>query len=178
MLFLLATAGLVLSVLACAPKTRVQYTNEVVKSYRSMKEGDWTYYDLTPEIGVMLYVTKVTGDSVVIRRHMYFRSAPVQGDFPLEFRFDDIKKHLLSGKDLWGKMDASPPVISHDAVEIMGKKIDCAVYTVKTPGGEISTYVSDKIPMDGVVMVRRNRVIIRVIKNFGHTEKAKPAPDR
>ncbi len=153
---------------ACGPSgPRGEYTRITLDAYRSMELGDWVLYDLSSRTGLMLKVSDVSDDQVSITRLAYFSLLPAREGITLDYRFDDIERNLSGGKDITGKISTSDPRMRKETVFVAGRTFNCAVYTVKTSGGEIATYISDEVPLEGVVIVKRNGVIIRSLKKFG-----------
>ena len=153
---------------ACGPSgPRGEYTRMTLDAYRSMQLGDWVLYDLSSRTGLMLKVSDVSNDQVSITRLAYFSTMPAKEGITLDYRFDDIERNLSGGKDISGKIPTSDPRMGKETVFVAGQTFSCDVYTVKTPGGEIATYISNEVPLEGVVMVKRNGVIIRSLKKFG-----------
>ena len=167
-LFLLL-AGVTFKLTNCAASNaRAKYARQMLKAYRSMHTGDWAFYRLTDTTRIMMQVYGVSKEYALINRRAYFGGMAAYEGFTLEYNFDDIERNLMSGKDINGVIEISTPEISRDTVEVGDETLDCIVYTVRTAtNDQIAVYVGDKIPLDGVVMVKRNGAVIRRLLTYG-----------
>lgn len=148
-------------------KGKAEYARFITNAYRSMRIGDWAFYRLTDNYSVMMQVVDKHDGNVVIKRRTYYMGSPVAASYKLTYNLEDIERNLENGFDIEGKIPLSPPVVSRKSVEIEGNTLDCRVFTMKTKTAELSFYLSEEVPLDGVVMVTRNGIRVRKLAYFG-----------
>lgn len=152
--------------LSCS-EGKSEYARFITRAYQSMRIGDWAFYRLSENYFVMMQVVDKRDDEVVIKRRSYYRGTPVRASYKLTYKISEIKKRLKNGMDIEGKISYSAPIISRQPVEVDGRTLVCYVFTMKSKAAELAIYLSNEVPLDGVVMVSRNGVPVRKLLYFG-----------
>lgn len=164
---LLLILGCLFSLSCAKRKGKTEYTRLITKAYQSMRIGDWVFYKLTHDYSVMMQVVDKRDGEVVIKRRTYYMGTPVSASYKMTYKIKDIKRHLKNGMDIDGKIMYSSPTITQKSVEVDGKTLNCHVFTMKNRSAELAVFLSEEVPLDGVVMVTRNGVPVRKLIYFG-----------
>ena len=102
------------------------------------KVGQWAKYKLQNDMEMKQSVTKVDGRKVTLRNEMWMKGSAL----PANDTVVDLDKKLDAGD-----RKNETPKVEEDTVTVAGKKLKCRVTIL----GSVRTWISDEVPVYGVV---------------------------
>jgi len=125
------------------------------------KAGQWVQYKMANDMRMRQSIVKVDGAKITIKNEMWIKDKALPAmETPV-----DLSKRADAGGDKPAKAEATkaeeaPPI------EVGGRSFKCRVVTQ----GSVKTWLSEQVPITGVVKVELNGTVAMELTGYGQSE--------
>ncbi len=169
--FLLAS---VICLCACATVSCVyedtvpqRYQKQIMTAMEDMRQGDWILYHINDKLQVRRQVVERDEDGVEIENQTYIQKGPRKGTTVHRFEFDDVRRNLRMGRDIYGKTRILKMGHQPRQMRLEKSMVNTEAWTMQTPGATIVQYISEEVTLWGIAAQRRNNSTVLMARSWG-----------
>lgn len=169
----IATIGIAViffAVCGCSKKSldepRQKYYDRITLAMENMRVGDWAYYFLSDNIYVRMQVIEKDSKGFTIEYLSYLKFAVRNQATKRRFEFDDVKRNLENGLDIYGTSQISEIVYRNVPMRIGAKEFQTTRWSMRNPVF-VEQWFADDVPIWGMVRQNRNNAATLVIRTYG-----------
>jgi len=143
------------------------YSARIMNALNAMRPGDWALYYLKSDLQFRLQVVERDSEGVVMEYLMYFRNAPHKDPTRHRFNFRDVERNLEKGLDLYGRIPFLEMKKKQEPTRAGDRMLESEHWAIRTDGAVIEQWLSDEVPVWGIVRQRRNAKNTMLVRAWG-----------
>lgn len=155
--WLAVLAGLLGAVLAAADL-------EIPDLTRNTRAGDWVLYDVQNGIQIKREVVELTDTHLTLKIDTIMNGQALSS---ITQKIPRKMDQFAAPQDPVAVANAPKPVITKGQIEIKGKTLDCWIVEMTVQGQKSRTYLSQEVPVDGIVKTELNGQVSLRLVDFG-----------
>lgn len=144
-----------------------RYRDRIVNAMEKMRPGDWVLYYVNDTLQLRMQVVDRDEDGVEIEYLTYLRKGPRRGASVHRFRFDDVRRNLRMGRDIYGKTRILKMASQPRRMRLEKSVVNAEAWTMQTPEATITQYISEEVALWGIAAQKRNDSTVLLARSWG-----------
>jgi len=169
----------VLTTASCVYEDTVapRYREQVMTAMEKMQPGDWVLYYLNRKLQLRMQVLDRDEEGVEIEYRTYLEKGPRQGATVHRFEFDEVRRNLRMGRDIYGRKRILEMTSQPRQMTLEKSVVNTEAWAMRAPEATITQYISEELTLWGIAAQKRNNSTVLLARSWGRAGEKVFWPD-